>query len=92
MGRRHPNKGLEKSGPLCLDWIAEFLGGDYNIWDFRCQGAEGGNADHCMVCACARVCSCVCTRGNEWICEQVGLTLPAVKVRTRCRIRGLSAK
>ena len=44
------------------------------------------------VCACACVCACVCTRGNEWICEQVGLTLPAVKVRTGCRIRGLSAK
>ena len=48
------------------------------------------------VCVCARarvcVCACVCTRGNEWICEQVGLTLPAVKVRTCCMIRGLSAE
>ena len=62
MGRRHlvSKKGLEKSGPLCLDWIAEFLGGNDNFWDFRCQGAEGGNEDQCMVCCgCARVRVCV---------------------------------
>lgn len=78
-----PNKGLEKSGSLCLDWITEFLGGDYDVWDFRCQGAEGGNADHCMVCVCAcartrvhvRVSVCVLVRApggasgyvNRWV-------------------------
>ena len=65
-GRRHPvpNKGLEKSGSLCSDWITEFLGADYDVWDFRCQGAEGGNADHCMVC----VCVCVCVPVHVSVC------------------------
>lgn len=78
MGRRHPvpNKGFKKSGPLCLDWIAEFLGGDYNIWDFRCQGAEGGQCRSLhgvRVCAHVRVCVLACAPGgtsgyvNRWV-------------------------